>query len=129
MGINLSAGGVSRSVALGAIQELANRWGVPKGKRYLLLGQPESTVNHWFAALNRDELGDTPLDATMLERMSHLISIYDGLHRLFVGDEADAWMHRKNRAFAQRAPLDVLLTGTFENLLKVRHYVDRALYR
>jgi hypothetical protein len=129
MGINLSAGGVSRTVALGAIQELAERWGVPKTKRYLLLGQPESTVNHWFAALNRDELGDAPLDQTMLERISHLVSIYDGLHRLFVGGEADAWMHRANRAFAERTPLDVLLTGSFENLLKVRYYIDQALYR
>jgi len=127
--LDSATGSISRTIALGAIQSLAERWGVPKTKRYLLLGQPESTVNHWFAALKRNALSDAPLDANTLERMSHLVSIYNGLHRLFAGDEADAWMRRKNRAFDERTPLDVLLTGSFENLLRVRQYVDRALLR
>ena len=113
-----------------ALERLANEWGVPRTKRHLLLGAREGTINRWFTKLRRGQVDDTkPLDRGMLERISHLASIYDALHRLFVGGAADDWMTRENRAFGGRKPLDVIMSGRFEDLIIVRHHVDRSLYR
>lgn len=129
MGVRFAAGGIPRTAALNAFASLADRWNVPKTKRHLLLGQPERTVYTWFSKLVDEEEGNTPLDATTTERISHLVSIYNGLHRLLFGDAADQWMQLPNRAFANEKPIDVLLGGRFEDVIEMRHYVDRALYR
>lgn len=129
MGIRFAAGGIPRTAALNAFSSLADRWNVPKTKRHLLLGQPERTVYTWLSKLANEKEGATPLDPTTTERISHLVSIYNGLHRLLSGKAADEWMGLSNRAFAGRKPIDVLLGGRFEDVIEMRHYVDRALYR
>ncbi len=129
MGIHLSAGGVHNSIALTALAQLSERWGVPKSKRHLLIGAPASTVSHWYTKLNKGTADDSePLDATTMERISHLVAIYDGLHRL-VPSSADAWMNRENLAFGGRKPLDVILSGQVVDLINVRQYVDRVLHQ
>jgi hypothetical protein len=67
------------------------------------------------------------LDADVLERIGHVLAIYNGLHAIF-GDAifADAWVHKPNAAFAGEAPIARILTGSFTALVQVRNYVDTA---
>lgn len=117
---------VSRRVGMRAFVNLAGRWKIEKGAWPALLGRSSpNTIRHWIKA-GADR--DAPLEADVQERLSHLLSIYDGLHRLF-GDDAyaDAWIRTENRAFGGQTPLSRLLTGRFSDLYDVRLYIERAL--
>lgn len=118
---------VSRRVGMKAFSNLANRWKLDKGTWHVLLGRNSpNTIRNW---IHDAEKGDaSPLDFDVQERLSHLLSIYDGLHRLFGDAEyADQWVHTPNRAFGGEAPLQRMLTGRFSDLYDVRLYIERAL--
>ena len=120
---------IPRRVGIKAFLTLAERWKLPKGDWPRLLGRrAPNTIRHWVKAAENDAERDVPLDADVLERLSHLVAIYDGVHRLF-GDEAyaDAWIRTGNRAFGGQSPLERILTGQFGDLYEVRLYVERAL--
>lgn len=128
MPVDLSSAGISKTAALTAAAAVAERWSVPKKQWFLLIGVPESTANHWFADLARGEIDEREsLKPGVLERISHLVSIYDLLHRLVKGAQADEWMSHPNRAFGGHEPRELLLTGRFDDLLKVRNYLERAV--
>lgn len=115
---------VSRAVALKALARIAERWGLERTDLPRLLGMlPARTVRDWYVR-ERSQ----PLPHDVLERISHVIGIYDGLHRLF-GDDAyaDRWISVENAAFGDRAPRELLLSGSFTALVEVRRYVERAL--
>ncbi|MDQ2680490.1 MAG: MbcA/ParS/Xre antitoxin family protein [Candidatus Eremiobacteraeota bacterium] len=70
------------------------------------------------------------MDRDSIERISHLLGVYDGLHRLFGdGEYADRWIHEPNAAFDAHTPAELLLTGSFTALVEVRRYVEQALTR
>jgi hypothetical protein len=120
---------VSRRVGIRAFVNLADRWKIEKGAWPALLGRSSpNTIRHWIKSAETGEDRDAPLEADVQERLSHLLSIYDGLHRLF-GDDAyaDAWIRTENRAFGGQTPLSRLLTGRFSDLYEVRLYIERAL--
>jgi Antitoxin Xre/MbcA/ParS C-terminal toxin-binding domain/Antitoxin Xre-like helix-turn-helix domain len=120
---------IPRRVGIRAFINLAARWGLEKSAWPVLLGRSSpNTIRAWIKAAERNEDRDAPLEADVQERLSHLISIYDGLHRLF-GDEAyaDAWIRTENRAFGGDTPLSRMLSGKFADLYEVRLYVERAL--
>lgn len=128
MSLDLSSPGISKTAALAAIAAVAERWGIRKTERYRLLGVSESTANHWFAALDRGERGDRDsLSAPVLERISHVISVYDLLHRLVEGGDADRWIDRPNAAFGEQPPRELLLSGRSDDLLRVRWYLERIV--
>ena len=104
------------------MSRLAERWDIPKGDWHTLLGRHSpNTIRNWATS-------DQALEADVQERLSHLVSIYDALHRIF-GDEAfaDAWLHRAHVAFGGQAPLDRMRSGKFSDLYDVRLYLDQAL--
>ncbi len=120
---------VPRRVGIRAFLSLAQRWKLEKGNWGVLLGRSSpNTIRHWIKAVEDDSERDAPLEADVQERLSHLVSIYDGLHRLF-GDQAyaDAWIHTENRAFGGQTPLSRMLSGRFQDLYEVRLYIERAL--
>jgi hypothetical protein len=133
MGLDPARGRISPRVVLTAIAAVADRWGVARGQRHLLLGVSESTANHWFSEIARGEFPeDRDVKAITLERASHVVSIYDGLHRLIAGKldgrgAADCWMSEPNRAFGGRKPIELILSGRMDDLFAVRSYVDRAI--
>lgn len=131
MRVTTSPAGISRTAALTVLANLAERWGVAKTKRHQLLGMPASTVNHWFSDLDRSGAVDDarPLDRDTLERISHLASIYNGLHRLMNEEAADRWISMPNRAFSGRRPLELLISGRFDDLIDVRRCIDRVVAR
>jgi len=125
MPTDLSSAGISKTAALSAIGAIAERWRIPKTERYLLLGVPQNTANHWFSNLSRGEIDEREtLRAPILERVSHVLSIYDVLHRLIKGPEADEWLERPNRAFGGQQPRELLLSGRSDDLLRVRWYLE-----
>jgi hypothetical protein len=120
---------VSCRVGIRAFVNLADRWKIEKGAWPALLGRSSpNTIRHWIKSAETGEDRDAPLEADVQERLSHLLSIYDGLHRLF-GDDAyaDAWIRTENRAFGGQTPLSRLLSGRFSDLYEVRLYIERAL--
>ena len=64
-----------------------------------------------------------PPDTT--ERVSHLLSIWKALRILFTVDErGDEWIRAPNEYFDGASALDVMLSGKFADLYKVRIYLD-----
>jgi hypothetical protein len=109
-----------------AFVRLAERWRLHRTAWPALLARSQRAIDGWKSDIESDR--DTKLDADVAERISHLVAIYDGLHRLFGNSEyADSWVHQPNRAFGGQKPIDRLLTGMFTDLYDVRIYVDRAL--
>jgi uncharacterized protein (DUF2384 family) len=116
---------ISRAVALKALERITQRWGLKRQQLPLLLARPSRTVRSWY---EHEQGGD--LDQDVLERISHLVGIYDGLHRLFGDQEyADRWVSEPNASFNMTAPRELLLTGSFTALVEVRRYVEIALQR
>jgi uncharacterized protein (DUF2384 family) len=109
--------------ALEAFTRIASLWGLSAGEQRTLLGSiPESTYfkylkNPHAARLSRDTL----------ERISHVLGIFKSLNVLLPRHEAaDTWIRRPNNAplFKGRTALEYLLSGRFEDLVAVRHYLD-----
>jgi hypothetical protein len=120
---------IPRRVGIRAFLSLADRWKLEKSDWPILLGRrAPNTIRHWIKAADDDAERDVPLDADIQERLSYLVAIYDGLHRLF-GDDAyaDAWIRTPNGAFGGQLPLERLLTGQFSDLYEIRVYIERAL--
>jgi antitoxin Xre/MbcA/ParS-like protein len=120
---------IPRRVGIRAFVNLAERWQLEKAAWPVLLGRNSpNTIRNWIKATEQDEDRDAMLEADVQERLSHLISIYDGLHRLFGDDKyADNWIRTENRAFGGQTPLSRMLTGQFADLYEVRLYIERAL--
>lgn len=116
---------IPRRVGIRAFQRLADRWSIKKKDWHILLGRNSpNTVQNWIKSTDHDAF----LETDVQERLSHLIAIYDGLHRLF-GDAkyADEWIHTPNKAFGGQKPLDRMLSGQFSDIYEVRLYIERAL--
>jgi len=67
------------------------------------------------------------LSRDTLERISHLVGIFKALGILLPRHEAaDAWMKRANDAslFKGQSALEYVLSGTLEDLIAVRRYLD-----
>jgi hypothetical protein len=109
--------------ALDAFTRIAAHWGLSTvEQRTLLGGIAEST---YFKYLKNPKAAR--LSADTLERISHLIGIFKSINVLLPRAEAaDAWMRRANHAplFKGRSALDYVLSGRFEDLIAVRHYLD-----
>ena len=109
--------------ALQAFTRIASLWGLSASEQRTLLGSiPESTYfkylkNPAAARLSRDTL----------ERVSHVLGIFKSLNVLLPRHEAaDTWIRRPNNAplFKGRTALEYMLSGRFEDLVSVRHYLD-----
>ena len=114
----------SPRVALGAFFRLAKRWELTRAQQGQLLGIPERTLYRWdrtpaTAALSRDTR----------ERISYLVGIFAGLHRIFGDNDprADAWIRRPNADLGGQSALDRMLAGRITDLATVRQIVDRAV--
>lgn len=111
--------------ALDAFVRIASHWGLSASEQRTLLGTiPEST---YFKYLK--EPGRAHLSADTVERISHVIGIFKSLNVLLPRIEsADGWIRRSNNAplFKGGSALDYMLSGRFEDLIAVRHYLDTA---
>lgn len=120
--------GVPRRIGIQAFVSLTERWQIAKAAWPILLGRSPSTIRTWLRVSKGGINREVPLAEDVQERISHLVSIYDGLHRLF-GDVpySDSWIQTPNHAFGDQTPLERLLRGDLASMGEVRSYVERAL--
>lgn len=112
--------------ALRAFLAIADGWRLDEGRRLRLLGSPPRST--YFAWAGRARAGGRlvlPFDT--LTRISALLGVHKALSILFERpDEALSWLRgpHDGRPFAGRAPLDLMASGLFDDLLSVRRYLD-----
>jgi putative toxin-antitoxin system antitoxin component (TIGR02293 family) len=110
----------SASVAANAFVRLAARLKVNRDQQAILLGVKPRT-------LDRLRAGKTTFGQNELERLSHLISIWEGAAAFFGSTDAGVqWLTNANADFGNSRPLDVMLKGNVADLLAVRRYLDIA---
>jgi uncharacterized protein (DUF2384 family) len=107
------------------VMRLLDHWQLSTEQQAALLGIAASNR----AALTRYRKGE-PIGTSrdQYERVGHLMGIHKNLRLLFPQnrDLAYRWMSTRNRAFDNRAPVDVVSEWGFAGLLMVRAYLDRA---
>lgn len=112
---------ISPKVALDALARVADRWNLKQQDLPALLGTSPRTVRAWYKS------PPARLDRHVLERISHLLAIYNALNAIFAMPFADEWIHQPNRAFGDRAPIALLRSGGFTELVDIRRYLDQAM--
>lgn len=112
----------SPRVALNAFERIAESWELNPEESATLLGVSSRTAYRILREGHREHARpDT------LERISHLVHIYEGLGALFGRTEiARTWVRRANMDFGEQPPLKRMLHGTVQDLIVVRDYLDRA---
>jgi len=98
--------------ALRAIERIGKQWALGEADRAKLLGSAS--------------LGEPGPD--VLDRIGHIVAIYNALHLIFEDTFADAWVHRSNAAFGGARPIDVLLDRDVMRLVAMRRYLETATY-
>ena len=107
-------------VATRAFVRLADRLGLTNEEQATVLGVKRRT-------LDRLRAGEAKWDRNELERLSHLINIWEGAASFFGSSDAGVeWLTNANVDFAEARPLDVILKGNVEDLIMVRRYLDIA---
>lgn len=112
---------ISPKVALDALARIADRWKLKQQDLPALLGTSPRTVRAWYKS------PPARLGPHVLERISHLLAIYNALNAIFGMPFADEWVHQANRAFGDRAPIELLRSGGFTELVDIRRYLDQAM--
>ena len=108
------------SVARDAFVRFATRLGLKNSQQATLLGVKRRT-------LERLRAGKAAFGQNELERLSHLISIWEGAAAFFGSTDAGVeWLTNTNADFDGARPLDVMLKGNVEDLIAVRRYLDIA---
>jgi uncharacterized protein (DUF2384 family) len=107
------------------VMSLLDHWKLSTEEQAALLGIAASNR----AALTRYRKGE-PIGTSrdQYERVGHLLGIHKNLRLLFPQnrDLAYRWMSTRNRAFDNRAPVEVVNEWGFAGLLMVRAYLERA---
>lgn len=112
----------SPRVALNAYKRIAAAWRLDMNQSATLLGISQRTLHRWL----HDGRPDHSRSDT-LERISHLVAIWEGLAAIFGrGEVARSWVTRPNDDFGGQPPLKRMLHGNVQDLLLVRTYLDRA---
>ncbi len=108
--------------ALNAFFRITKAWELSNEEQQRLLGCGRTSFFDWKAG--RIKSG---LDATTLERLSHIFGIYAGLQILLpIPERADAWIKKPNSAplFGGGTALARMLAGQVSDLFVVRQYLD-----
>lgn len=106
-------------IELEAFFVLAEKWELSADEQIRLLGSPgRSTFFKW-----KKDGGAVPVDT--LERISHTLGVWKSLQILFTSeDRGCAWLRRSNEFFDNASALEVMLSGRFSDLYRVRWYLD-----
>ncbi|MGA2079866.1 MAG: antitoxin Xre-like helix-turn-helix domain-containing protein [Holophaga sp.] len=119
------------AAALKAFRRLARLWDLGMADQLTLLGLRETQKATYYRWVKEAQAGapTLQLDRDPLDRIGHLLAIFEALGHLFqVPEQADAWVRRPNPhpLFQDRPPLARLLRGGMEDLIAVRAYVEGA---
>jgi hypothetical protein len=104
---------------------VALRWRLCEEEQVRLLrATSENEFRHWVEAAQAQQ--SLTLETDVLMRISAVLGLLGDLQQIIATvDEEHRWLRGTNNAvpFLGRAPIEVLLNGTLENLLDVRRYV------
>ena len=107
--------------ALKAYVQLADKWELSSGEAATLLGVSSSTwdrirAGRWDGVLTQDQF----------TRVSAMVGVFKGLHRLFADSMADRWPRLSNRGpiFDRLSPIEAMMHGGIPRMLETRRYVD-----
>lgn len=107
-----------------AIMGILDSWGMAASDTMLLLALPEKTPARALRRY-RDSTAfpDTP---DVRERLEHIVGIYDALRTTYPHNPSMGalWMKQRNRRFANRTPLHVMLEEGVAGMLKIRTHLD-----
>lgn len=110
---------IAASVAM--FERLADHWSLRADDRETLLGGiSKSTWSEW-----RQRPASARIKVDTRERVANLFTIDLNAHALFAPEFADRWVREPNAAFAGQSPLSTMLRGRIEDIIGVRHYLER----
>ena len=122
---NPSSPEIDRKAIAGMLMKLFDHWKLSTEEQLDAMGLAKENR----AALSRYRRGE-PIAASRdtMERAGHLLGIHKNLRLLFPQnrDLAYTWIKRRNLAFDNRTPIDVIREYGFAGLLMVLAYLDRA---
>lgn len=122
---NPSSPAIDRKAIAGMLMKLFDHWKLSTEEQLDAMGLAKENR----AALSRYRRGE-PIAASRdtMERAGHLLGIHKNLRLLFPQnrDLAYTWIKRRNLAFDNRTPIDVIREYGFAGLLMVLAYLDRA---
>jgi hypothetical protein len=109
-------------------RRIADEWGLSEERRIALLGYPgRSTYQQWARKAREGRDLSLPFDTLM--RVSALLGIYKALAILFERpDDRLAWLKSSAAVldFGDLPPLDVMVDGGLDGLMRVRRRLDAA---
>lgn len=120
-----TAPAIDRKAIAGMLMKLFDHWKLSTEEQLDAMGFAPANR----AALSRFRRGEAiAASRDTMERAGHLLSIHKNLRLLFPQnrDLAYGWVKRRNLAFENRAPIDVIRDYGFAGLLMVLAYLDRA---
>lgn len=110
-------------VGLKVSRNIAHEWGLSSTQYAALLDCDVSMLEHSTTGTLPD-LNDSEV-ASVLQRISHMFSIYRSLRLLFqFQEEASAWLRKPNSEFDGRTALSMLLQPGIEGVIRVRWYLQ-----
>lgn len=113
----------SRLALAKLIMKLFDLWNLPTTSKLELLGQSSSSR----ASLTKYRVnGPLPNLRDLLDRVGWLLSIHKSLRLLYPYNETlrYSWVNRRNKAFANQTPLQVMRYEGIIGMAKVSRYLD-----
>lgn len=107
---------------------IADLWKLSEEERRLVLGYPSRSTYHNWARLAREHRYFT-LDVDTLTRISAVLGIHQALGILHETEqEAIAWLRdpHAGAVFGGNPPMGLVTSGSQDNLLTVRRFLDAA---
>lgn len=108
--------------ALRVFFRIAQAWGLTSAQEQIVLGTGRSTFFNYKAGKLR-----TPLEPTVLERLSYVFRIFAALEILLpIPERANKWVHLPNTAplFGGASALDRMMAGQVGDLKDIADYLD-----
>lgn len=105
---------------------LLNRWNIPAKDQIALLDLPGKVRAREMKKYGEETpLPDVP---EVIERAAHLLGIADALRTTYPLNDAmgGIWLHRTNRRFQDRSPLQKMLEEGLRGIIEVRVHLDCA---
>lgn len=121
--IDLSNAGARKTMAK-ALIKLFDQWELDTNTRLNLLGLSENSRALLNKYRNSQQGLSTSRDA--LDRTGWLLSIHKGLRLLFPYNEnlRHSWVNRRNRAFDNHTPLEMMTERGIIGLANISRYLD-----
>jgi Antitoxin Xre/MbcA/ParS C-terminal toxin-binding domain len=109
------------AASIAMFDRLTEHWSLRADERETLLGGvSKSTWSEW-----RGHRTTARIKPDTRERIGNLFVIDLNAHSLFAPEFADRWIRESNAAFEGESPMTTMLRGKFEDLIRVRRYLER----